>query len=91
MLVILVAIYGFALRRGQGEAEARALAFTTLIIANLCLILTNRSWSRTVLATARSRNPALWWVVVGALVFPRAGALRAVPARTLSFRKAALG
>jgi Ca2+-transporting ATPase len=69
VLVILVAIYGIALRRGQGEAEARALAFTTLIIANLCLILTNRSWSRTVLATARSRNPALWWVVGGALVF----------------------
>ena len=69
VLVILVAIYGFALRRGQGEREARALAFTTLIIANLCLILTNRSWSRTVLATARSRNPALWWVVGGALVF----------------------
>jgi len=69
VLVILVAIYGFALRRGQGEAEARALAFTTLIIANLCLILTNRSWSRTVLATARSPNKALWWVVGGALVF----------------------
>jgi Ca2+-transporting ATPase len=69
VLVILVAIYGFALRRGQSEMEARALAFTTLIIANLCLILTNRSWSRTVVATARSRNPALWWVVGGALVF----------------------
>jgi Ca2+-transporting ATPase len=69
VLVILVAIYGLALRRGQSEMEARALAFTTLIIANLCLILTNRSWSRTVVATARSRNPALWWVVGGALVF----------------------
>jgi len=69
VLVILVAIYGYSLRRGQGEGEARALAFTTLIIANLCLILTNRSWSRTVVATARSRNPALWWVVGGALIF----------------------
>jgi Ca2+-transporting ATPase len=69
VLVILVAIYGIALRRGQGEGEARALAFTTLIIANLCLILTNRSWSRTALATVRARNAALWWVVGGALVF----------------------
>jgi Ca2+-transporting ATPase len=69
VLVILIAIYGFALRRGQGDAEARALAFTTLIIANLCLILTNRSWSRTALSTARARNPALWWVVGGALAF----------------------
>ena len=69
VLVILVAIYGVALRRGQGEQEARALAFTTLIIANLGLILTNRSWSRTMLGTIRSRNAALWWVVGGALVF----------------------
>jgi Ca2+-transporting ATPase len=29
--------------------------------------LTNRSWSRTVLATLRSPNPALWWVVGGTL------------------------
>jgi Ca2+-transporting ATPase len=69
VLVILVAMYGVALRRGQGEQEARALAFTTLIIANLGLILTNRSWSRTMLGTLRSRNAALWWVVGGALVF----------------------
>lgn len=69
VLVILVAMYSVALRRGQGEQEARALAFTTLIIANLGLILTNRSWSRTMLGTLQSRNAALWWVVGGALVF----------------------
>jgi Ca2+-transporting ATPase len=69
VLAILVAIYGVSLRRGQSEAEARALAFTTLIVANLGLILTNRSWSRTMLSTLRSRNAALWWVVGGALVF----------------------
>jgi Ca2+-transporting ATPase len=69
VLAILVAIYGVALRRGQDEAEARALAFTTLIIANLGLILTNRSWSKTLLSTLRSRNAALWWVVGGAVAF----------------------
>ena len=69
LLVILVVIYARALRRGQGEGEARALAFTTLIVANLCLILTNRSWSATILATLRSRNAALWWVIGGAIVF----------------------
>lgn len=69
VLAILVAIYGIALRRGQGEANARALAFTTLIIANLGLILVNRSWSRTALATLQTRNAALWWVVGGAVVF----------------------
>ncbi len=58
-----------AMPRGQGENGARALAFTTLIIANLGLILTNRSWSRTILSTLRSPNTALWFVLLGAAVF----------------------
>ena len=69
VLVILVSLYGFALYRGQADSEARALAFTTLIIANLGLILINRSWSDTVLTTIRAPNAALWWVVGGAVVF----------------------
>jgi Ca2+-transporting ATPase len=69
VLVILLAIFAIALYRGQGEFDARALAFTTLIVANLSLILTNRSWSRTILATVQAPNPALWWVLTGAIVF----------------------
>ena len=69
VLFIVLAVYGIALYRGQGESEARALTFTTLIIANLGLILTNRSWSRTILSTLRSPNSALWWVLGGAAVF----------------------
>ena len=69
VLVITLAVYGHALYRGQGEWEARALTFTTLVIANLGLIFTNRSWSRTIPGTLRSPNPALWWVVGGAVVF----------------------
>jgi Ca2+-transporting ATPase len=69
VLVILLAVYGIALERGQGEANARALAFTTLIVANLGLILTNRSWSSTIVATLKSPNAALWWVIGGAVVF----------------------
>jgi len=49
--------------------EARTLTFTTLIVANLGLILTNRSWSRTILATFRSSNGALGWVIGGAVIF----------------------
>jgi P-type Ca2+ transporter type 2C len=69
VLVIILAVFGIALYRGQGEQEARALTFTTLIIANLGLILTNRSWSRTILSTLGSPNTALRWVVGGAAVF----------------------
>lgn len=69
VLFIVLAVYAISLYRGQGGTEARALAYTTLIIANLGLILTNRSWSRTILETMSSPNPALWWVVGGALAF----------------------
>jgi len=69
VFLVVLAVYSVALFRGHGELEARALSFTILIIANLGLIFTNRSWSRTILATLRSPNAALWWVLSGALVF----------------------
>ncbi len=69
VLVIVMAVFAVSLYRGQGEAEARTLTYTTLIAANVGLILANRSWSRTILETMSTPNPALWWVVGGALVF----------------------
>ncbi|HEY9832092.1 MAG TPA: cation-translocating P-type ATPase [Stenomitos sp.] len=69
ILLVLVIVFVTALYRAQGELDARALTFTTLIIANLSLILTNRSWSRTIRATLRAPNTALWWVLWGALIF----------------------
>ena len=62
-------MYAGVLASGQSEGEARALAYTTLIIANLGLILTNRSWTRTVWQTLRTPNTALWWVLGGASIF----------------------
>ena len=69
ILLVLLAVFVTALYRGQGELDARALTFTTLIIANLSLILTNRSWSRTIGDTLQTPNIALWWVLWGALFF----------------------
>jgi Ca2+-transporting ATPase len=63
VLAVVLAIYAGALNRGLGEPEVRALTFTTIVVANLCLILTNRSWSDTILASLRSPNRALSVVV----------------------------
>ena len=68
VLGIVLGVYLISLYRGQGERDARALTFTTLIFANLSLILVNRSWSRTVLEGIRSPNKALWWVLSGGLL-----------------------
>ncbi len=69
VLIVSVLFYAIALHRGLGELEARALTFTTLVISNIALILSNRSWRKTVFESIRVPNTALWWVVGGALLF----------------------
>ncbi len=68
VLAILLAVFVVALRQGRGEAEARSLAFATLVVANLALIFVNRSWRRSFVQSLRSPNKALWWVIGGGLV-----------------------
>jgi len=67
VLAVVLFIYVNALGRGFGETESRTLAFTTIVIANLCLILTNRSWSDTIFTTLRTPNKALVWVFAGTI------------------------
>jgi Ca2+-transporting ATPase len=69
VFAIVLAVYAFVLSQGLGEFEARMMSFASLVIANLGLIMTNRSWTRPIVATLRVPNPALWWVVGGAAVF----------------------
>lgn len=67
VLAIVLAVFAIALHRGQGAEDARTLAFTTLIVSNLALILTNRSWTRTILQSLRTKNGAIAWVLGGAV------------------------
>lgn len=69
VLLIVLAVYLSALLGWQDELDAIALSFTTLVVANLGLILANRSWARPVWSTLRTPNPALWWVFGGTLFF----------------------
>ncbi|WP_373536792.1 cation-translocating P-type ATPase [Microcoleus sp.] len=69
ILAIVLAIFAIALYRRQGEFEARALTFTTLILANLGLILSEGSTSHLSFKILKSPNPALWWVLGGGLLF----------------------
>ena len=45
------------------------LTFTTLVVAFLVIILANRSWMRSIVATLLTRNAALLWVLAGAALF----------------------
>jgi len=68
-LLIVLAIYLSALWGWLNASDATALSFTTLVVANLGLIFANRSWTRTIWATLRTPNSALWWVIGGTTFF----------------------
>ncbi|MCX6169756.1 MAG: cation-translocating P-type ATPase [Ignavibacteriales bacterium] len=69
VLFVSSAAYFIAIDGGKGDAEARAMTFTTLILANLGLILTNRSWSTNLFSLLKEKNIAFIWIVFGALIF----------------------
>jgi P-type Ca2+ transporter type 2C len=68
VLLIVLTVFVLAFYGGRGEDTSRALAFTTLLFGNLALILSNRSWSKTIIETLRSPNPALWWILAVAFI-----------------------
>jgi Ca2+-transporting ATPase len=68
-LLIVLAIYLSAMWGWLNTSDATALSFTTLVVANLGLIFANRSWTRTIWATLRTPNAALWWVIGGTTFF----------------------
>jgi len=69
ILVIVFAVYLFGLEMGYSEKEDRALAFTTLIAANIAVILSNRSWTRNIFQILATSNRTVKWVVGGASLF----------------------
>jgi Ca2+-transporting ATPase len=66
-----VTLFAFliSLYRGQGEDDARAISFTTLVLGNLALIWANRSRTRTVIQMLGSPNKPLWAITAGAILF----------------------
>jgi Ca2+-transporting ATPase len=89
VLTVVLIVYLAATMQGLGETESRALAFISIVIANLGLIFTNRSWSETILHTVRRTNRALWVVVVGTLLF--LGVVLLIPPLQDLFRFSPLG
>jgi Ca2+-transporting ATPase len=68
VLAIVVLVFVNATSRGLGEETARTMAFATIVAANLALILTNRSWTQTIVGTLRRPNKAFWWILALALL-----------------------
>lgn len=68
VLAVVLAVFLLGWRWSGDVNNARALAFATLVVADIGLILTNRSWTRTMFSWGYASNRALHWVVGGALL-----------------------
>jgi len=67
MLLFLVIVFKLAGYTNKTIDETRTMVFTALIFANISLILANRSWSRSIIASFSVKNSAAW-VVLGSSV-----------------------
>ena len=67
VFLVVLAVFLTALAEGKSERAVRAMTYAALIVANLSLIFTNRSWSRTAGEMFSVPNRVLWWVTAGTL------------------------
>jgi Ca2+-transporting ATPase len=65
-LIVVAFVFIYASGMGYSEGQARALCFISLISANIGLILTNISWSRSMIHNILSGNRSLLAVIAGA-------------------------
>lgn len=68
ILLVTFILFVFAIKTGKSESEARSFAFTSLVLANLLLILVNLSWRRNIYQILLSENKTLFVVVIGAII-----------------------
>jgi Ca2+-transporting ATPase len=88
-LLVTFAAFVISLYRGQSEAEARAMGFTTLTLGNIAMIWANRSRTRTIPEMLHSRNLPVMGITVGALTL--LGAVLYIPAVRSLFQFSSLG
>jgi Ca2+-transporting ATPase len=69
ILLVCLVIYFVSLNMGYAEKEARTFTFVALIVSNIAVILSNRSWTTSIFTILVTPNKAVKWVVGGAVVF----------------------
>jgi Ca2+-transporting ATPase len=69
VLLAVFTVFYFSVDQNVSDAEARTMAFTTLIVSNVGLILVNRSWDLSFWQSLLHRNVAFWYIILGAIVF----------------------
>ena len=70
ILVICLMVYFLGLKLGYSEKSVRTLTFVTLIVSNIAVILSNRSWTTSFFKILMTPNKAVKWIIGGASYFP---------------------
>jgi len=63
LLLMVLGIYFLSLKEGHTTGEVRAITFSSLIVGNVYLILTNLSKTRSAVAVLTEKNIALWIIL----------------------------
>jgi Ca2+-transporting ATPase len=69
ILIISLLVYFIGLKMGYTEKSVRTLTFVTLIVSNIAVILSNRSWKSGFFKILSTPNKAVTWIIGGAIIF----------------------
>jgi Ca2+-transporting ATPase len=69
IIIICLLVYFIGLKMGYSEKSVRTLTFLTLIVSNISVILSNRSWTSSIIKILSTPNKAVTWIIGGAIIF----------------------
>ncbi len=69
ILIICLLVYFIGHKMGHTEKAVRTFTFITLIVSNIAVIFSNRSWTANIFKILVSPNKAVKWIVGGAVLF----------------------
>jgi Ca2+-transporting ATPase len=69
ILIVCLLVYFISLEMGYSEKSVRTLTFVTLIVSNIAVILSNRSWTTGFFKILLTPNKTVKWIVGGAAFF----------------------
>ncbi|MFZ4463756.1 MAG: cation-translocating P-type ATPase [Bacteroidales bacterium] len=69
ILLVCLLVYFISLEMGYSEKSVRTLTFVTLIVSNIAVILSNRSWTTGFFKILLTPNKTVKWIVGGAGFF----------------------
>lgn len=68
LLLMVLLVYFLSIHEGHSEGEVRAIAFSSLIIGNVILILTSLSKTKSVLAVILEKNVSVLLILITAML-----------------------